>query len=186
MVGGWYTPIMAHDEKWLPIDGYEGIYEISSLGQVRRLLKRYCRKTIVLAEPASITPKRIGKGYRGVVLSKGGKKKMRYIHDLVARAFIGPPPSDAHEVAHGDGVRCKNDCENLSWKTRRENHEDKKRHGTLLYGERNPVHKLSNSDVVEVKRLLSLGVTHQEIADQFSVSRSLISQIYRGELRAIA
>lgn len=80
----------------------------------------------------------------------------RQVHQLVLEAFVGLCP-DGMECRHLNGVRDDNRLENLCWGTRKENQNDKIVHGNSLKGERNPYAKLSNEDVVEIKKALLLG-----------------------------
>ena len=74
-----YTDIELKNEKWKDIFGYDGAYQVSDLGRVRSLK---FGKTRVLR------PVKLKSGYLFVNLSKNGKEKMGYIHQLVARHFI--------------------------------------------------------------------------------------------------
>lgn len=100
------------DEMWKPIDGYNGLYEVSNLGRVRNsnglVMKQRPRKD----------------GYVRLLLFRNGtgyKYKSEYIHILVAKAFI-PNPEGKSEVNHIDANKSNNVVSNLEWVTRRENH----------------------------------------------------------------
>lgn len=100
-------------EKWLPVKGYEGLYEVSDMGRVRSL-KRATTHGVVLI------PKQTKKGYLRVTLSKNNQKATKTVHRLVAIAFIDNPENKA-EVNHKNGVRTDNRVSNLEWVTRSEN-----------------------------------------------------------------
>jgi hypothetical protein len=105
-------------------------------------------------------------------------------HTICERAH-GPRPSAAHEVAHS----CRNPpCINkrhLRWATHAENEKDKIGHGTIPCGERNPVAKLNENAVRNIRSVLATGGGNiQTLADQFGVSRALISKIMRRKLWA--
>jgi hypothetical protein len=76
---------------------------------------------------------KIGLGYLQVNLRCDKKRYMRYVHRLIAEAFIGPCP-DGMEVCHNDGNPLNNRPENLRYDTRKGNHADRKRHGTYHCG----------------------------------------------------
>lgn len=104
------------NELWRPVSGFN--YEVSSLGRVKRdghILK-------LLSLP---------KGYKYVVLCKNGKKVHKYVHRLVAEAFI-PNPEDKQEVNHKDGDKCNNNMLNLEWSTSSQNR--KHAYSTLQVG----------------------------------------------------
>jgi len=119
-------------EQWKPVNGCEGIYEVSSHGRVRSV-----DRTITLSDgqvrhlegKVLRTPPLQKTGYPFVNLCIQGKKKNRTVHSLVAEAFIGPRPEGA-EVCHNDGIKTNNHVDNLRYGTSRENELDKVRHGT--------------------------------------------------------
>lgn len=73
-------------------------------------------------------------GYSYVRLTLDGKRKKFFIHRLVCTLFHGPRPSDKHEVRHIDGNSLNNCYDNLAWGTRKENAEDRDRHGKTSFG----------------------------------------------------
>jgi hypothetical protein len=105
------------EEIWKLVPDYEGLYEVSNLGRVRRL--QTCSGThagLILAL------KTTGKGYFDVILYGRGRPKHRYIHRLVATAFV-PNPENKPEVNHKDGNKQNNLPDNLEWLTQKEHHE---------------------------------------------------------------
>lgn len=118
------------EERWLPVVGYEGLYEVSDRGQVKSLERSVrCREGIRLVRERILKPNTQRTGYRTVLLSVEGRKKTRSIHQLVLEAFVGPRP--ARMVAcHNDGVPDNNHLANLRWDTQSNNLFDAVRHGT--------------------------------------------------------
>ena len=100
-------------EIWKPIRDYEGLYEVSNLGNVRSL-KRNTTNGKVLKQGGRPN------GYLIVTLCKNNKHKTRTIHRLVAEAFIANPNS-LPEVNHNDGNKKNNCIDNLEWVTKEEN-----------------------------------------------------------------
>lgn len=94
-------------EEWRDIVGYEGLYEISNWGRVRRNGK-------------IIKPGKNNLGYLQVALYKNGLQKHALIHRLVALAFL-PNPNNYPEVNHRDEDKTNNAVENLEWCTRKYN-----------------------------------------------------------------
>lgn len=94
---------MFASEEWKPAQGFEGLYEVSSVGRVRNV-----RTTHILCGCFS------SKGYRRVCLQKDGKKKIVPVHRLVAMAFI-PNPANMPMVNHKDENKANNDVSNLEW-----------------------------------------------------------------------
>ena len=95
-------------EIWKDIKGYEGVYQVSNLGNVRRvkLLKQYSDES--------------KGGYNVVNLCKDGNAKMKRVHRLVAEAFI-PNPENKPCIDHINTDRTDNRVENLKWVTKQEN-----------------------------------------------------------------
>lgn len=99
-------------EKWVPVKGYEGLYEINEKSEVRSLSNRNYLK---------IMPQRIDRGgYLTTRLSKKGKDSTVYIHRLLGFAFISNPLNKAF-INHKDGNKLNNDLNNLEWVTHSEN-----------------------------------------------------------------
>lgn len=153
-------------EVWRVIDIAPN-YQVSSLGRVRNIATGYILTSRVRKD-----------GYEHLYLNVGdGTRIYRKVHQYVAVAFLGPRPSPKHQVAHLDGTRTNNDFRNLAWKTSKANHADRYDHGTAPQGTNNGAARLTEEQVLEVRRLLSRGVTHRAIADVFGVCRATISHI---------
>lgn len=95
--------------KWKYIEGYEGLYEVSYCGKVRRHKNN---STNIIKQSGS-------RLYFVVVLSKSGVCKGYYVHRLVAKTFH-PNPENKPEVNHIDGDKRNNHGDNLEWVTRSE------------------------------------------------------------------
>lgn len=122
------------------------------------------------------------KGYRYlVVVLINGKKKCRMaVHKFVLTAFSGPP-GPGQQARHLNGNSFDNRLVNLKWGTAQENMEDIVRHGRRRYGERNPSHKLTEKDVLEILECKKRGESPTEVAKRYSVSDFCIGCIYRGK-----
>lgn len=108
---------MEEEVRW--IEGYEGLYKITSSGRVISA-ERYDRFNRRVG--GEIKPHLTGsrRDYWFVVLSKDGKGKRFYVHQLVARAFI-PNPENKPCVDHIDNDKNNNHVSNLRWVTHLEN-----------------------------------------------------------------
>lgn len=98
---------------------------------------------------------------------------------MVCEAFHGTCP-DGKECAHWNGNSTDNRPENLRWATKKENNQDKFRHGTAMFGEKTTMAKLTNVDVAAIRKRLSAGEMCRDIARDFPVEKSAISKIKRG------
>ena len=168
-------------ERWLPVVGYEGYYEVSNRGRVRSLhrLVKHARdrgERRYKARMMTLTVDR-GHGYRVVRLCNGEGKTFK-VHRLVATAFMGPRP-EGQEVLHGIAGKLNNSVENLRYGTTKENAADRKRDGTHRSGECHPNSKLTKQKVLEIRELLLAGVTQKEIAALFSIHKGYVSLIKR-------
>lgn len=118
---------MTGPEEWRAIPGYEGAYEVSSLGRVRSLTRvtdrgRKWRGRLM-------TPCPLNNDYLIVTLWKDGRQRSPLVHRLVLSAFVGPP-DEGTEAMHLDGDRTNNAITNLSWGTHAENQLAQVAHGT--------------------------------------------------------
>lgn len=123
---------MSASEKWLPVVGFEGSYEVSDMGRVRSL-----DRFVTYIHPRSGRPSR--RFFTGVVLNPpiGGngrphvilRRRTRQVHRLVAEAFLGPVP-EGMEVCHNNGDMLDNRAVNLRYGTHSENLRDRVKHGT--------------------------------------------------------
>lgn len=140
-------------EEWKPVVGYEGLYEVSSFGQVRSL-RRTCKASrgigAIRPVPEKIMTQVLRKGYPGTSLCRNGKHKIVRIHKLVLEAFVGPCPRGMNG-AHDDGNPLNCRASNLRWDTQEGNCADKHRHGTAMIGERNPLAKLTVARVLDIR-----------------------------------
>lgn len=112
------------EEQWATVSGFEGLYEVSDFGRVRSC-ERDCMDATSGKKNRKVFNKLIeghddGHGYLQVQLNKDGKTYVKYIHRLVAEAFI-PNPENKPEVNHKDGKKFHNEASNLEWCTRPEN-----------------------------------------------------------------
>lgn len=109
------------NEEWRDVAGYEGIYQISNLGNVR-MIEHYTSyvKGTVMKIPAKNLYIGWSNGYRTVWLSKNKERKLKKIHRLVAEAFI-PNPENKPCIDHINTIRHDNRIENLRWCTYKEN-----------------------------------------------------------------
>lgn len=96
-------------ENWKPIDGFEG-YAVSNLGRIKSLNYKRTGKEKILKPMKN-------KGYLQVGLCRNGKRKMFYVHRLVATAFL-PNPNGFTEINHIDEDKTNNVVDNIEWASR--------------------------------------------------------------------
>ena len=103
-------------EEWRPIEGYEGLYEVSNTGRVRSV-DRYiktCYGSYRLHKGKVLSPTKDRYGYLKVILSCNGKCKTINVHKLVAQAFI-ENPDNLPEVNHINEDKTNNRADNLEF-----------------------------------------------------------------------
>lgn len=108
------------EEIWKDIEGFNGRYEVSNLGRVR---SRVCRGVdlLIMRPILRIRGKYHKTIYRHICLcDSGGNQVWKYIHVLVAKAFI-PNPENKPFVDHINGTECGDGVDNLRWCTGEEN-----------------------------------------------------------------
>ena len=166
-------------EEWKPVNGYEGVYEISNLGRLKRVGKAPgARVGHILATVLD------GHGYAKNVLYRDGIGHPFSIHALVAAAFIGPRP-EGYDINHLDGNPLNNVVTNLEYATRSDNniHSYRILHRTHegMKGSRNGGAKLAENQVRKIHRLFATGrYTQSELGRMFNVTHSTVHQIVHG------
>lgn len=160
-------------EIWKPVVGFEGIYEVSSHGRVKRISKEGGSQINLVLKHHQIKG-----GYHSVILSWKNIRKNLLVSRLVATAFLGHP-KNGQEANHKDGDVTNNYSYNLEWLSRSDNilhayrvlNRKPSRGNTKLYG----------GDVAMIRQLLASGnYTQNEIGKMYNVGRSAIYDIKAG------
>lgn len=166
-------------EEWKDVVGYEGIYQVSNLGYIKRVSGDSRTMPRKILKPCGN-----GRGYLYVVLYRDHKRRQIAVHRIVALAFL-PHKQEETEVNHIDGDKHNNNLENLEWVTPSENaiHAVRilgKLSLPVRVGEKNNNAKLTRESVQQIRQLLAtMQYTRREIAKRFDVSTSCIASIAR-------
>lgn len=172
-------------EIWKDIKDFEGIYQVSNLGNVRSLDRKvfnkgnnsWCNKKGRILKP---TKDKGGYLYVGLHDKENAKTSSVKIHRLVAFAFcIGY--EYGLEVNHKNGNRQDNRSENLEWVTRSQNIRDIYKRGLNTNGDKNNASKLKNREIRIITSLYDSGVSQIIIAKSFNVSQATISNIIKNK-----
>lgn len=157
-------------EVWQDIPGYEGLYYVSESGKIKN--NNFVFDPVINKD-----------GYYQCLLRKDGGRKNFVLHRLVALTFI-PNPENLPVVNHLDGNKLNCAKNNLEWATVKRNCNHAIETGIHNpFGENNNNHTISNANVLEIKRLLSLGESSRKISSTLNISRSAIQHIKKGRCR---
>lgn len=171
-------------EIWKDIEGYEGYYQVSNLGNVRRLNKDYRS-----AKYKYLKPKIEKNGYLRVCLYKKTIHKFYSIHRLVALTFI-PNPDNKPTVNHINGKKDDNRIENLEWATYSENelhsiyvlknnkNTQNQRQSASIIGK--STRKLTMLQALEIKKEYKK-ISRKELSKKYKVSVSTINKIIQNK-----
>ena len=170
-------------EIWKPIVGFEGLYEVSNMGQVRSLTRissfrdRSGRMNERVIKGRIMRPQPQKSGYLHVGLSKGGIVTQYRVHRLVAAAFVDNPEG-LYEVNHIDEDKTNNRADNLEWC----DHKYNNNYGSKpKRGSRNPMAKLTNEDVEEIRYRRASGEMLKTIAADFGISINHVCNLAQGK-----
>ena len=153
-------------EEWRPFFG--GKYEISDAGRVRNTETSRVLKPVVMTI-----------GYTKVSPVLGGKNVQKYVHHLVAAAFIGPRP-DGAEVNHIDGDKTNASASNLEYVSHGGNMRHARATGLSPAGSRCNRGHLVEADIVAMREARKSGETVTSIARRFGVSVPCASENING------
>jgi hypothetical protein len=155
---------MTKEEIWKDIPDYEGLYQVSNLGDIRSLK----RKKAINLLPSIGTD-----GYYRLNLHKNGGKTSS-IHRIVAQAFI-PNPDNKPQVNHKDGNKLNNHFDNLEWCTPKENTNHAHLTGLANNsGINNYQSRLSVNDIIEIRRS---NLSQRDLAKKYQVFQNTIHLI---------
>jgi hypothetical protein len=162
------------EEVWKDIKDFEGLYQVSNLGNVKRLVGKRVFSERLIGRSVDRY------GYVKRVLSKYGKNHYFTEHRLVGLAFIDNP-EEKLTINHINGIKTDNRLENLEWNTNLENKQHAISTGlTDLKGTKHPKCKLSEEQVLEIREI-GLSQTRTSLSKKYGVCRNSILRIITGK-----
>lgn len=174
---------MENIEVWKDIVGYEGHYQVSSIGRVKSLARVVESRKGVFGNKKEnfLKPTKNRKGYLNLKLCKKidgvCSEKSVIVHRLVANEFL-ENHLNKPQVNHKNGIKDDNRVDNLEWATGSENviHALANNLKISQKGSEHPMSKLTEKDVLEIRQI-GRSKTLKEIAKIYNVDLSLISLV---------
>ena len=162
-------------EIWKDVIGFEGLYQVSNLGNVRSMPRKGVGKNHLCKSAHT------GQGgYGRMVLIKDGKRHYKMVHAMVLESFLCLRPVGAL-ARHLDGDRTNNSLTNLAWGTAKENQADRKVHGTASIGESHGQSILTDASVILMREKRAAGASIVELSAEFGVTKTLVSTVCLGK-----
>lgn len=152
-----------NNEIWKDIKEYEGLYQVSNLGNVKRKKDNYVFKK-----------NKNSSGYRVVTLTKNKMEKSVSVHRLVANAFI-PNPKNKSQINHIDGNKMNNIIDNLEWCTASENMEHAYKNNLEILKGKKIIQYDNNINIIKIWNKIS------DAEKQLNISHGKISMVCRGK-----
>lgn len=165
------------EEIWMPIKGYEGVYEISNLGRVKSLSRKRWNGKGYQQLNERILKQWIGK-HSQAVLKVNGEQIKYQTGRLVLETFIGLI-KDRPICWHKDRNLFNNKLDNLEWINQKELTQMIKHNPPI--GEDHARTKLTNAQVIEIIHKINSGIRSSIIAKEYGVNRHVIHGIKGGE-----
>lgn len=164
-----------HEELWRDIPGYEGSYRVSDQGRVRsldRVIQTKQGLRSVKGRTLKLTLQ--GVGYLSVGLYLDGVKHgTKFVHQLVLLAFVGPRP-EGMVSRHLNSIPLDNRRVNLAYGTYAQNTQDAKEAGTLARGSAHGRSKLTETQVLEIRKRSEEGASGAGLGRAFGVTEDAI------------
>lgn len=167
-------------ENWMYIVGYEGLYQVSTLGRVRsldRVITRGGLRSGDLPLKGKIKEQTSNKdGYKKVTLCARGLGETKLVHRIVAEAFL-PNKYNLPLVLHRDDVPYNNRVDNLKWGTQQDNMDDMVSKGRQIRGEDHPGTSVTDLDVLFIRYWCNTGYGDRAVSEVFNIGRKAVNRI---------
>lgn len=179
------------ENTFVPVAGYEGVYEINRHGVVRSVLRVIHRSngTIQTFKQHVLSQFLSEHGYPCVRLRNSSKRKscVARVHRLLAIAFIDNS-ADLPEVNHIDGDKGNYGLDNLEWVTSQGNRQHAWRiglrnrsHLPYVCGEMVGNAKLTDAMVIDARQMRASGMSYSKIGAAVGVTKRTVMRAIKGE-----
>lgn len=140
------------NERWVSVEGYEGMYVVSDYGRMRSLDRLVqTPRGGKFIRGCFLRPLKHTGGYLRAMFWKNGTARQVYVHTVVLETFHSKRPDARMQVAHSDGDQKNNKLSNLRWVTPSENQADREHHGTGRVGRPKKCNRLTPEDVAQLR-----------------------------------
>jgi hypothetical protein len=165
------------EKIWRDISGYEGSYQVSSLGQIKSLKRKKWNGFDYQEVIEKLLSQKSHKGYKYVNLCINSHQKMIGVHRLVAIAFV-PNPENKRYVNHIDNNPSNNLLENLEWVTQKENIQHSVKQGRFNQGILSPRTKFTEEQILDIrKKIFNKEISQGKLAKELGVTQNCINEI---------
>lgn len=161
-------------EVWKDIKGYEGLYQVSNLGNIKSFDRKvlYNNGKLHYHKGRMIKKRKKQNGYLSISVCKNGVEIHKSVHRIVAEAFI-KNPNNYPQVLHKNNIRNDNMVSNLKWGTQKHNMEQASKSGRMSSGDnhymrKNPVNMLPSRLTIDLRT----GIFYDSIK-QAAITRGL-------------
>lgn len=169
------------DLIFVPLIGYEEMYLASNTGNIKSIDRYIVKKngTKQFRKGKILNPSIDTKGYRQVRLQGG---KIEKVSRLIAKTFL-TNPNNLPQVNHINGIKTDDSVINLEWCSNSYNQIHAYSNGLQpsKKGINNPKSKLTEQEVINIKKLHESGLKSKHLADRFNISYSTINSIINGK-----
>mgnify|MGYP006921383009 CR=1 FL=1 len=174
-----------YHEQWADIEGYEGLYEVSNFGRVKRLKRTNCNNQH--KSDKIMSPTFNDKGYLRISFKINSISKTFSVARLVGLHFI-PNPENKPEINHLKGIKTDNRHFMLEWSTASENQKHSfsvlgKKAVAYWAGKKGGEHHAAMPAFC--KELNKTFTSLIEAADYFNVSSGYISMVCKGQRKTV-
>lgn len=174
-------------EIWRDVVGYEGLYQVSSLGRVKSLERYVLHKKSDprygyrhRKEKILVAFERNQVGHLAVNLYKDESMSTIHVHVLVLEAFVGKCPS-GEQCRHLNDIKSNNQLDNLCWGTPKENSEDSYRNGRSKRGGACKHATITDDEVLEIVEKINKGNKLKALSNDYGVTLHVIKDISSGK-----
>lgn len=171
-------------EFWKDLVGYEGLYQVSTLGNIRSIDRIEKCGSFFRHRKGKVLKQVINRGgYCQVTLTKDGKGCSKEVHRLIAKTFI-ENEYNLPEVNHIDCDKTNNSVDNLEWVSREDNTKHAMEHDLKPHGDKHKSSKLKQSQVDWIREHYDSNderYNTEAMTKLFGVSRSTIRRVVLNE-----